>query len=257
MRIEGYRDGLLAGRTALVTGAARGIGLATARALAAVGARVVLADIDADALARAASEFGVGAQKPESVVLDIASLQAVQACAANIRERAGPVSVLVNNAGTFARVPVGEAEAVAAWRRVLSVNADGVYHVTHGFLGQLRETRGTVVNVVSTRAFTAAETASAYTASKGALVALTKSLAVELAPDGIRVNAVAPSDVRTRMIEGGARAGEIQADLYARTPLGRPAEPEEIAAAILFLASPLSSFVTGAVLPVDGGFLAT
>ncbi len=256
MTIMGYRDDLLAGRVALVTGAARGIGLATGRALAAAGARVVLADIDAGALARAVGEFGAAAA-PESAVVDIASLESVQACAARVRERAGPVSVLVNNAGVFERVAAGDADAVAAWRRVLAVNADGPYHVTHAFLGQLRETRGTVVNVASTWAFTAAEAASAYTASKGALVAMTKALAVELAPFGIRVNAVAPSDVRTRMIEGGAGTGEIQAALYARTPLGRPAEPEEIAAAILFLASPLSSFVTGAVLPVDGGFLAT
>lgn len=249
--LPGFAPDLFKDRCVVVTGAARGIGLATARAFAALGARVAQADADKSELKRAA--LG-GAHR--AYTLDIADADAVAQVARRVRAELGPAHVVVNNAGIFRRAPLDEDGALAAWRQILSVNADGPMHVVHAFLDQLRATKGAVVNLASTRGYTAAAAAPAYTASKGAVIALTKALAVELAKDGIRVNAVAPSDVRTRMTAAPGDAA-IQTQLYARTPLGRPAEPEEIAAPIVFLASPLAAFITGTVLAVDGGFMAS
>ncbi|MFO0997805.1 MAG: SDR family NAD(P)-dependent oxidoreductase [Alphaproteobacteria bacterium] len=254
MVLSGFRDGLFAGKGVLVTGAARGIGLSTAEAFAALGARVALIDRDGDEVREAARKLG---SAHLALPLDISDYDAVARAAARVAQEVGALHVVVNNAGIFERSPVTEERTVESWRRIFSVNADGPFHVVHAFLGALRESRGSIVNLASTRAYTAAAHAPAYTASKGAVVALTKALAVELAPHGIRVNGVAPSDVRTRMTAGGGSDAAIQAGLYERTPLGRPAEPEEIAALIVFLASPLASFMTGAVVPIDGGFLAT
>lgn len=248
--IGGYRDDLLAGHTALVTGAARGIGLAIAQALVAVGATVTLADIDDAGVKAAAQALGTRAR---GVQLDVTDRAAIERLAAAIPA----LSVLVNNAAIFSRCPIDDPEAAASWDRTLAVNASGPFHLIRAFLPHLRAARGVVVNIASARGFTAAERAAAYSASKGLLVMLTRSLGVELAPDGIRVNAVAPSDVVTPMTAGIYADPELGPKLMARTPLGRPATPEEIAAAVVFLASPLASFVNATVLSVDGGFLAT
>lgn len=246
--IPGFRPDLLHGRVALVTGGAQGIGLAIAEALAAAGATPILADID-DAGA-AARRIGPGAS---AVRIDVSD---ASACAALARDVAD-VAILVNNAGVFARCPIDGDDAVPIWQRTMGINADGAFHMTRAFLPHLARAKGVIVNIASARAFTAADNAAAYSASKAALVMLTRSLAVELAPNDIRVNAVAPSDVVTAMTAGLYSDPVLGAKLMQRTPLNRPAEPQEIASAVVFLASPLASYITGAVLNVDGGFLAT
>lgn len=246
--MAGFTPDLLAGRRALVTGASGGIGRAIARALRAAGAKVVGVD-----LSEGPSSDGI-----ESVAADITDHAQIAALVRRLaRDGGAPVSILVNNAGLFVRRPQRGGPLDHSWAMTFAVNAEAPARLVEAFRPALVGTGGAVVNVASVRGFTACERAVAYTASKAALIALTRSLAVELGSEGVRVNAVAPGDVRSGMTQGAGADAAIQAGLLARTPLGRLAEPEEVAMAVTFLASRLSSFINGAVLPVDGGFLST
>jgi len=247
----------LDGRVVVVTGAGRGNGRAMAQGLATLGAMVVVADIDGDAAeATAAMLLREGAQA-RAVCWDIANRAAGSAVRDELRRAGLMVSLLVNNAGIEARGSVGEAGYEDAWRRVLGVNLDGTMRATEALLPDLQQSRGAIVNVVSVQAFVGLQPhASAYAVSKAALAQYTRSLAIELAPVGVRVNAIAPGWFETDMTAGTRADPARQAAALARVPMGRFGDPVELAGPVAFLASSMSSYVTGIVLPVDGGLLA-
>jgi 3-oxoacyl-[acyl-carrier protein] reductase len=232
----------LRGRTALVSGAAGGIGRAIARMLARDGLRLVLVDVDAAALGELAAELDARA-----LPLDVADPDAVAGA------ELGAIDVLVNNAGIL----VGErAEATTPeiWRRVLAVNLDGAFWLARACLGPMKARGwGRIVNICSMAMKTGGLSAgTAYTASKGGLGALTLALARETAGTGVTVNGIAPAHVRTRMITDLLDRPE-QERLLRAIPMGRFCEPEEVAHAVRFLVHPLAGFVTGEILDINGG----
>jgi NAD(P)-dependent dehydrogenase (short-subunit alcohol dehydrogenase family) len=248
---------LLAGRLAVVTGAGRGNGQAIALGLAQAGASVAVCDVDPNTAREVAQQINTAGGDAWAVRWDISDGADALAAARTLRARGQPVSVLVNNAGIEARAVAGEPGYAAAWQRVMRVNLDGTMRVTEALLGDLRETRGSIVNIASVQAFVGLQPhASAYSASKAALVQYTRALAIELAPDGVRVNAIAPGFFDTAMTAGTRGKPDMLAYFMARTPMRRFGDPSELAGPVVFLASGMSSFMTGAVVPVDGGFLA-
>lgn len=250
-----YAATAFAGRVALVTGAGRGIGQAVALALASAGATVAVADLDAaNAQATAADIRGAGG-KAAGYRLDVTDPAACAALAATVAAEWGAISLLVNNAGVLLRVPHDAPGAADAWHRTLDVNLNGTFNVTSAFTAQLKATRGAIVNLSSIHAFVATGVSAAYSASKGAIAQYTKAMAGELAPFGVRVNAVAPGMIRTPMTEVTTANPASNAGFLRHVPLARAGQPAEIAGAVLFLASDAASYVTGVVLPVDGGYL--
>ena len=247
----------LEGRVAFVTGAASGIGAAVARALAAAGARVALADRQADACAGVAQAITATGGTAHAHGLDVTDSDAVRAVAAQVGERLGDAAIVVNCAGVLVRRGIDDPQAEAIIHQVMDVNLHGAFAVVRAFLPALRRSRGCVVNVASGAAFSAQAGCAGYSASKGALHMLTRTLAVDLGADGVRVNAVAPGVIDTPMTAATRSDPARLAGFLRRTPAGRVGQPEEVAAAVLFLASPLASYVNGVTLPVDGGFLTT
>jgi 3-oxoacyl-[acyl-carrier protein] reductase len=234
----------------LVTGAARGFGRAISARLAGLGARVFLADVDAAALAE--TERSIHDQGDDAVVsvLDVCDAGAVRSAFASM----GRVEVLVNNAGICPLTPVG-AIGEEEWDRVLSVNLKGAFLCTQAALPGLRVAGwGRVINVASAAGQMGGITVGVhYAASKGGLLAMTKSFARLLAPCGVTVNAIAPGTADTDLTAGWPEA--VQQDLRAKTPLGRFIRPEEVAAAAAFLCSPEAAAITGSTIDVNGGLL--
>jgi len=245
--------GLLDGKIALVTGAGSGIGEATATAMAEAGARVVTIDINIGAAVRTAKAAGESAV---GFTCDVTDRAACDALAAKVREEIGSIAVLVNNAGIIRRGKVSDANTRRDWDDTLAVNLDGPYNMITAFLDQLRETKGSVINIGSIQSFVALPNSAAYTASKGGVRLLTKALAIELGPMGIRVNAIGPGFTATPLNADARQNPEYMANFTGRIPLGRIGAPEDVALPAVFLASEMARYITGVTLPVDGGYLA-
>jgi 3alpha(or 20beta)-hydroxysteroid dehydrogenase len=238
----------MSGQVALVTGGARGQGAAHAEALASAGMLVVIADILDDDGARTAAALSDRGLPVRSTHLDVADERAWRAVIADIEAREGGLDVLVNNAGIMRVAPLSELR-IDEWDLLLRVNATSVVlGIQAATPALIRRDGGSIINVASTAAHRGAEGYAAYAASKAAVLAVTRAAALELAPHGIRVNAISPGGVETPMNDdeppGGTSAG---------APLGRRARPEEISPLVVYLASSASSFVTGADFLIDGG----
>jgi len=243
----------LVGQVAIVTGGGSGIGEATAATLARAGAAVAVADLSADAAGRVAEDIERNGGRACAVTLDISDRNSVAAGLTDVRAELGPVSILVNNAAAWAVKPFAEHTAEEI-DRVVRVTLTGTMAVTQAALPDIVAGSGSIVIISSDGARIGERYMSVYAAAKSGLLGLAKSLAREVGRDGVRVNAVAPGTTNT---PGGA--GFIEqaggADRLARAyPLGRIGEPQDIANAVLFLASPLASWITGQVLSVSGGF---
>jgi 2-hydroxycyclohexanecarboxyl-CoA dehydrogenase len=243
----------LEARTAFVTGGASGIGAATARRLAAEGARVAIGDLDVAGARDVAAEIdGFGC------ALDVADAASARAAVAAATEALGPVDVLVNNAGTD-RFAFFVRSDEALWDFVLGVNLRGVLACTHAVLPSMHERgRGVIVNVASEAGRVGSQGSATYSAAKAGVIGFTKAIARESARYGVRCNAVAPGPIETPLLNGAeAQLGELGARLKQgmidATAMRRSGEPEEIAAAIAFLASDDASYVTGQTLNVSGG----
>jgi NAD(P)-dependent dehydrogenase (short-subunit alcohol dehydrogenase family) len=241
----------LDGRVAAVTGGAGGIGLASAQALAEAGARIVLLDHDGAALERAAA----GIEGARAVALDVTDESGVAEAFARIPD----IAILVNAAGIALRHAAVE-HPLADWDKVVAVNMTGTFLCARaaGKAMIARGQGGSIVNIASIMGLSGGGIYPniSYQSSKGAIINMTRALAVEWAGDGIRVNAVAPTYVRTSFIAPLLAQPEVVARIHAATPLGRLAEVEDVAAAVAYLASDAAGMVTGHSLPVDGGYLA-
>jgi NAD(P)-dependent dehydrogenase (short-subunit alcohol dehydrogenase family) len=248
----------LDGASALVTGAGHGIGRATALLLAASGASVRVSDIDRMAAETVAEEIRAGGGVASAHCIDVADETSVEATIGAIAAQGG-LDVLVNNAGIALRKPTIDLSR-ADWDKVVSVNMTGVFLCSRVAARDMlqRGRGGAIVNTASIMGLSGGGLYPniSYHATKGAVVNMTRALAIEWAAAGIRVNAVAPTWVKTRLIAALLAEPESLAHMQKVTPLGRLAEPEDVAAAIVFLASPAAAMITGHTLPVDGGFLA-
>lgn len=246
----------LAGRVAVVTGGARGIGRAIGEVFLEAGATLVIADIDGDESARTASALATGSRKAVAEALNVRDPASVRSVAERVQKQFGRVDILVNSAG-IARNSPGEATPDAEWLEVLDINLNGTYWCCREFgKTMLSQRRGSIVNIGSMSGLVVnrPQPQAAYNASKAAVHMLTKSLAAEWAGSGVRVNAVAPGYIGTELTKRGLSNKEWAARWVDMTPMGRIGEPPEVANLVLFLASDAASYMTGSVVSVDGGY---
>jgi len=246
----------LEGQVAIVTGAASGLGAAGASALAAAGAAVVVAGLQPERLRSVAADIECATgRRALAVPTDVTDAKASVAMAEAALDTFGRIDILFNSAGIIAGHAAPDYPA-EDWARLFEVNVTGTFNAIKAVLPDMTERRsGRIINMASVLAHFGAPNRSAYSATKGAVLQLTRSLAVELGPSGITVNALGPTAIATDLNRELMRSQpQLYAGLLARTPLGRHGTPDDLAGPLVFLASPASAFVTGQILYVDGGY---
>ncbi|MET9071867.1 SDR family oxidoreductase [Streptomyces sp. NPDC004232] len=243
----------ISGRTALVTGAGRGIGLALARGLAEAGCTVVLNGRDADRLTTAAAQLPGDGDRIHTAVFDVTDGASVAAGIADVEERVGPLDILVNNAGMQLRAPLLEF-ADADWHRILDTNLTGPFLVGREAARRMTERgHGKIINICSLQSEVVRPGIAPYAATKGALKMLTKGMCADWGPYGVQVNGLGPGYIETELTRPLVDDEEFDAWVRRRTPAGRWGRTEDLVGGVLFLASPAADFVSGQILYVDGG----
>jgi 2-dehydro-3-deoxy-D-gluconate 5-dehydrogenase len=245
----------LSGRVAVVTGGNGGIGLGMAKGLAAAGASVVVAARNAEKGQQAAATLAASGIKSAFIALDVADVDSCRAMTGETLERFGRLDILINNAGTSIRKPP-ESVTAAEWHAVLDTNLTGALFCSQAAYPVMKEAGGgKIINIGSMYSIFGTSYGAAYAASKGGLVQLTKSLAIAWAKDNIQVNAVLPGWIDTELTQGARHhVPELHDRVLDRTPAGRWGVPDDLAGIAVFLSGPASDFVTGAAIPVDGGY---
>ena len=249
----------LEGRISVVTGAGSGIGRAIARGLSAEGSRVVIADIDGAKAEETAADLRAQCRDAHAFQVDVADPSSVAALETFVSKTLGPLDILVNNAAVQVNKTI-EDTTPEEWNRQMAVNVGGVFLCSRVFLPGLRKTRGVILNMSSVNGFFVEPFCAGYCATKGAILAFTKAIAIDHGREGIRVHAICPGYINAGLAEGyfesqpdPAKSREEAGSLHA---LGRIGQPEEVARAAVFLASDDASFITGSALVVDGGLSA-
>jgi NAD(P)-dependent dehydrogenase (short-subunit alcohol dehydrogenase family) len=247
---------LLANKKALISGAGQGNGRAIAIGLAEAGALVIVTDMSGENARETAELIAEKGGQSRHYQLDVTDLAQCRATAEKVEAEVGAIDILVNNAGIIIREGIDSPNAAQNLQKVMKVNHEGTFNVIYAWLNALRQTTGNIVNIASIASYSGQPNTLGYSPSKGAVKMLTQSLSVDLAKDGIRVNAIAPGVIETPMtVSTRSDPGKLERFL-TRIPMQRVGKPEELVGAVLFLASSMSNYVTGVTLPVDGGYLA-
>lgn len=246
---------ILHNKKIVVTGAAQGNGEAVAKGLSQLGATVILADLNLEKLEKVKEDIVKAGREAYAFTLNVADQANCEQFAQQVQDTVGHIDVLVNNAGILRRSNIESESTFKDLDDTLNINVKGSYFLTRAFLESLKNTQGNIVNVASIQSFVAATSATTYAISKGAVAQMTKTLAAELAKYGIRVNAIAPGVIETPMTEF-TRANQGMIEGYLRhVPMNRTGQPTELVGPVSFLCSNAASYVTGCILPVDGGYL--